>query len=77
MIGKEAEMTKGVAFDATKLPAAPRDPIKDKEALKIEIVLATLPLPAKGDFKGTNQGSLEAVVSQSKALPKEKIVIKK
>ena len=77
MIGKEAEMTKGVASDATKPPVAPQDPIKDNEALKIEIVLATLPLPAKGDFKGIDQGSLEVVVSQSKASPKEKIVIKK
>ena len=43
----------------------------------MEIVLATLPLLAKGDPKGKDQGSLEVVVSQSKAPPKEKIVIKK
>ena len=43
----------------------------------MEIVLATLPLPAKGDPKGIDQGSLEVTVSQSNALPKEKIVIKK
>ena len=35
----------------------------------MEIVLATLPLLAKGDPKGTDQGVLEAVVSQSKAPP--------
>ena len=43
----------------------------------MEIVLATLPLPAKGDPKGKDQGSSEATVSQSKAPLKEKIVIKK
>ena len=49
MIGKEAEMTKGVAPDATKPSAAPQDHIKDKEAPRMEIVLATLPLLANGD----------------------------
>ena len=77
MNGKEAEMTKGVGLDATKPTAAPQDPTKDKEASRMQIVLATLPLPAKGDPKSTNQGSSEATVSQSKAPPKEKIVIKK
>ena len=75
--GKEAEVTKGVAPDATKPPAAPQDPTKDKEAPRIEIVLATLPLPTKGDSKGTGQGSSEAAIPQSQALPHGKIVIKK
>ena len=75
--GKEAEVTKGVAPDATKPPAAPQDPTKDKEAPRIEIVLATLPLPTKGDSNGTGQGSSEAAVPQSQALPHGKIVIKK
>ena len=35
----------------------------------MEIVPTTLPLPDKGDPKGIDQGSPEAVVSQSKALP--------
>ena len=44
----------------------------------MEIVLATLPLPAKGDLKSKDAGSSEAALSQStKAPPKEKIVIKK
>ena len=77
MTEKEAKMTKGVTPDATMPPATPQDPIKDKEAFRMEIVLATLPLLAKGDPKGKDQGSLEVVVSQSKAPPKEKIVIKK
>ena len=51
---KEVEMTKGVGPDATKPPVAPQDPIKDNEASKIEIILATLPLPAKGSPKGTD-----------------------
>ena len=75
--GKEAKVIKGVAPDANKPPAAPQDPTKDKEAPRIEIVLATLPLPAKGDSKGTGQGSSEAAVPQSQALPHGKIVIKK
>ena len=74
---KEAEMTKGVAPNATKPLATPQDPINDNEALRMEIVLATLPLSAKGDPKGKDQGSSEAAVSQSKAPPKEKTVIKK
>ena len=75
--GKEAEVTKGVAPGDTKPLADPHDPIKDNEAPRMEIVLATLPLPAKGDPKGTGQGSLEAVVPQSQAPPQGKIVIKK
>lgn len=56
-------MTKGVDPDATKPPTTPQDPIKDKVAPKMEIFLATLPLLAKGDPKGKDQGSLEAAVS--------------
>ena len=52
MTGKEAEMTKGVAPNATKPLATPQDPINDNEALRMEIALATLPLSAKGDPKG-------------------------
>ena len=44
----------------------------------MEIVLATFPLPTKGDLKSKDLGSLEAALSQStKGPPKEKIVIKK
>ena len=77
MTEKEAEMTKGVAPNATKPLATPQDPINDNEALRMEIVLATLSLSAKGDPKGKDQGSSEAAVSQSKAPLKEKTVIKK
>ena len=73
MNGKDAEVTKKVAPDATKPPAVPQDPTKDKEAPRMEIVLANLPISTKGDPKGTDQGFSEATVSQSKALPKEKL----
>ena len=71
--GKEVEVIKGVIPDAIKSPTAPQDPIKDKEAPRMDIFLATLPLPAKGDPKGIDKGSSEAAVSKSKALPKEKM----
>ena len=60
--GKEVEVTKGVAPDATKPGTALQDPTKDKEAPRMEIVLATLPLPVKGDPKGIDQGSLKTTV---------------
>ena len=67
--GEEAEVTKGVATDATKPSAASQDPIKENEASRMEIILASLPIPAKGDSIGADQGSLEAAVQQSKASP--------
>ena len=73
---KEAEVTKGVPADVIKPSAVPKDPTKDNEASKMEIVLATLPIPAKGNPKGTNQGSSDAVAQQPKAPPYGKIVIK-
>ena len=74
---KEAEVTKGVLLDATKPPAVPYDPTKDNKASKMEIVLATLLIPTKGDPKGTDKGSLKVVAQQSKVPPLGKIVIKK
>ena len=68
-----------MTLDATKPPATPQDPPKEKEVPSImEIVLATLPLPAKDDLKSKDSGSSEPALSQStKGPPKEKIVIKK
>ena len=60
-----------------QLPAAPQDPAKDKEAPRMKIVLASLPIPTKGDPIGTDQGSSEATIQQSKAPPQGEIVIKK
>ena len=70
-------MTKEVAPDATKPPTTLQDPTKDKKASRMEIVLASLPIPAKCDPKGADQGSLEAAVQQSKAPPQGKIIIKR
>ena len=66
---EEAEVTKGVATDATKPSAASQDPIKENEASRMEIILASLLIPAKGDSTGADQRSLEAAVQQSKAPP--------
>ena len=43
----------------------------------MEIVLATFPIPTKGDLKGTDQGSSEVATQLSKVLTPGKIVIKK
>ena len=45
--------------NVTKPLIAPDDPTKDNKAPRMKIVLTTLPIPAKGDPKGTNQGSSE------------------
>ena len=68
-----------MAPDAIKPLAAPQDPSKEKEvSSKMEIVLATLPVPAKKDLKGKGPESSEAALTQStKASTKGKIVIKK
>ena len=74
---KGVEMTKEVTLDATMPPAAPQDPSKDEEDTIMEIALASLPISAKGDSKGANQGSSEAAAQQTKAPPPGKIIIKK
>jgi len=59
-----------------KPPTATQDPSAEKEVPKnMEIVLSTLPLPAKVDpaSKGLEASEAQPI----KALPKEKIVIKK
>ena len=64
MNGKEVEVTKGVAPDATKPSAAPQDPPIKKEApKKMEIVLATLPVPAKGDLTSKGLEASEAALT--------------
>ena len=66
----------GVASNATKPPAVPQDSHKEKNVpSRMEIMLTTLPMPAKGEPKSKDS---EAALPQStKAPPKEKIVIKK
>ena len=56
---KEVEMNKEVAFDTNMPPVVPQDPSKDKEDTKMEIVLANLPIPTKGDSQGADQWSSE------------------
>ena len=48
---KRVEVKKEVALDVTKPPVDNRDSSKEKEGSKMEIVLASLPIPAKGDSK--------------------------
>ena len=62
MTGKVTEVTMEMAFDATKPLTVPQDPNKDNEAPRMELVLVTLSLPAKGDLKGVGQGPLKATV---------------
>ena len=76
---KEKNANQGVAPDATKPSAAIQDPPTKKEVPnKMEIVLATLPLPTKVDPASKGPKALEATSSQpNKAPPQGKIVIKK
>ena len=69
---KEVEVTKGMPPDATKPPAVPQDSTKDNEASKMEIVLATLLIPAKGDLKGTAKDPRRLQPNNLKLLLKEK-----
>ena len=62
-----------------KTPTVTQDPLAEKEApKKMEIVLATLPLPAKIDPASKGLKAPETAASQpNKVPPKEKLVIKK
>ena len=68
-----------MAPDATKPPAGPKDQPKEKKVpSSMDIVLATLPLLAKGDLKRKDSKSSKVALSQpTKGPPKEKIVVKK
>ena len=68
-----------MAPDGIKAPAVPQDLPQEKEVPpKMEIVLATLPVPVKRDLKGKGLEASEAALTQStKALAKDKIVIKR
>ena len=59
-------------------PRTPPPPLKEKKASqKMEIVLATLSMPAKEDLKGKGLESLTAAPTQSTKAPTEdKLVIK-
>ena len=68
-----------MALDATKPPTVPQDLHKEKEVPpRMEIVLATLLMLAKGNLQGKGPEASETALSQStKAPAKEKILIKK
>ena len=70
---KEKDITKEVVPEATKPPAAPKDPYKDKEVSKsLEIVLATLHVPTKKDSKGKGPASTtDATAKPTKAIAKD------
>ena len=57
----EKGVEKEVGLNATVPSTAPQDPSKEKEDTRMEIVLASFPIPAKGDSKGVDQGSSKAV----------------
>lgn len=61
---KGVDTTKGVAPNATKPPNVPQDRYKEKEVPpRMEIVLATLPVPDKGDLKSKGSESSKAALS--------------
>ena len=76
---KEVNADKGVTPNAMKLPTAPQDLPAEKEVPKrMEIIMAALPLPVKGDLASKDSEASKAASTQPiKAPPKEKIVIKK
>ena len=76
---KEKNANQGVAPDAMKPLTVTQDPPTKKEApKKMEIVLAILPLPAKTDPASKGFEALEVASTRpNKALPKEKLVVKK
>lgn len=75
---EEANITIGVAPDTTQPPTSLKDPSKEKEAShNMEIVLATLPMPAKEDLKSKGLASLTVAPAQpAKPLAKDKLVLK-
>ena len=72
-VEKEKDTTKRVIPEATKPPAAPKDPSKGKEVSQsLEIVLATLPIPTKEDPKGKGPTSTIATTAKpTKATKKD------
>ena len=76
---KKNNANQGVAPDAMKPPTITQDPPAEKEApKKMEIVLASLPLLAKGDLVSKGPEASEVASTQPiHSPPKDKIVIKK
>ena len=65
-----------MAPNATKPSIASQDlPQEKKVPLRIEIVLATLPVLAKGNFKGKGLEALEVALTQSTKAPTKDIIV--
>ena len=79
VIEKEKNANQGVAPNAMKpLAVTPDLPVKKEAPKKMEVVLATLPLPAKADPVSKGPKASEAASTQPiHSPPKDKIVIKK
>ena len=79
VIEKEKNANQGVASDAMKPQAVTQDlPVEKEAPKKMEVVLATLPLPTKADPVSKGLEASEATFTQPiHSPPKDKIVIKK
>ena len=74
---KGKEVFKEVTLEMTKPSNTPKDSSKEGVGSQnIELVLATLPIPAKEDPKGKSSGSSKTATSQPTKTPKDKLVIK-
>jgi len=78
IVEKEKEKPKEVALETTKPSAAPKDSSEGGVVSQShEMVLATLPIPAKEESKGKGLTSSAAVTVQPTKTPaKDKLVIK-
>ena len=74
---KVKEVSKEVATEITKPSDVPKDSSKEGVGPQsMELVLATLPIPAKEDPKGKDTTSSAATTTQPTKTPKDKFVIK-
>ena len=74
---KEKEVSNEVAPEMIKPSDVPKDSSKEGVGSQnIELVLATLPIPAKEDPKGKGLTSSAVATTQPTKTPKDKLVIK-
>ena len=71
-VTQEVTLGANVPLVVSQEPPPPPPPQQDKDDARMEIVLASLPIPVKGDSKGAPQGSSEAASQQTKVPPPEK-----
>ena len=76
-VDKDKEVSKEVTLETTKPSDAPKDSSKEGVGSQnMELVLATLSIPAKEYPKGKSLGSSATATSQPPKTPKDKLVIK-